>query len=44
MSEGIIQMFWEHGSGFELIENATSTIRSGKRWLKESNKKKRDIM
>ena len=41
MSESNIQMFWKSGTDFNLIENTTSTIRTGKQWLKNPN---RDIM
>jgi hypothetical protein len=39
MHEDTIQMFWIADSGFKLIENTTSTIRTGK-----SHSKNRDIM
>lgn len=42
MHEDVIQMFWLSGSGFTLIENTSSTIRTGKQWL--GTKKDRDIM
>ena len=38
-----IQMFWEDTTDFKLIENTSSTIRSGKQWLKGQNTT-RDIM
>ena len=41
MNEETISMFWEADSGFRLIENTSSTMRTGKQWLKP---KKRDIM
>ncbi len=42
LSESNIQMFWKSGTDFKLIENTTSTIRTGKQWLKSP--KSRDIM
>lgn len=42
LSENNIQIFWKEGVGFKLIENTSSTIRTGKQWLKNSNS--RDIM
>ena len=42
MCESTIQMFWKSDSRFRLIENTSSTIRTGKNWLK--NRKNRDIM
>jgi len=42
MDETKIQMFWKAETKFKLIENATSTMRSGKQWLKD--KKNMDIM
>ena len=43
LNEESIEMFWEIDSGFKLLENVSSTIRHGKRWLK-NNKPDRDIM
>jgi len=40
--EECIQMFWKADSGFKLLENTSSTIRTGKQWLKSA--KSRDIM
>ncbi|KKM93794.1 hypothetical protein LCGC14_1204830 [marine sediment metagenome] len=42
LSENNIQIFWKEGMGFKLIENTSSTIRTGKQWLK--GPKGRDIM
>lgn len=39
MNEVYIDMFWETDSKFALVENTTSTIRSGKQY-----RKKRDII
>lgn len=41
VNEESIDMFWEAGKGFRLIEHTSSTIRTGKQWLQP---KKRDIM
>lgn len=40
ISEDKIEMFWKHGSKFNIMETSTSTVRSGKRRLKGE----RDIM
>ena len=40
VSEETIQMFWPIGTGFKLIENTSSTIRTGKKLLTGQ----RDIM
>ena len=40
--EDTIQMFWKFGSGFKLVENTSSTMRTGKHWIK--SRKKMDIM
>lgn len=42
VAEESIQIFWPEGKGFKLIENTSSTIRSGKHFLK--NQGERDIM
>lgn len=34
VSEYGISMFWRADSKFRLVDNVTSTIRSGKKWLK----------
>lgn len=41
VNENTIDMFWEIDSGFRLVDNVSSTIRHGKRWLKRA---KTDIM
>lgn len=42
IAEDSISMFWLADSTFKLVENTTSTIRSGKKWL--GGKVDRDIM
>jgi len=42
IDQGTIQMFWDVSSKFKLLENTSSTIRSGKQWLQQ--KHTRDIM
>jgi hypothetical protein len=41
IAEEKIEMFWEADQGFNILETTTSTVRSGKQWLKKKN---RDIM
>ena len=44
IGEEFIEAFWTIDSGFKLLENTTSTIRSGKQWLQNKKGKKRDFM